>query len=100
MAKKSMIARQNKRQKLVLKHKQKRQHLKTLIQNTDFLDKKLKLYIELQKLPRNSSGVRLNNRCMITGRPKAYYRDFGLSRQVLREMAHQCLLPGLTKSSW
>lgn len=100
MAKKSMIARQNKRQKLVLQYKQKRQRLKILIKQTDFLDKKLTIYKQLQKLPRNSSLVRLNNRCIITGRPKAYYRDFGLSRQVLREMAHQCLLPGVKKSSW
>jgi small subunit ribosomal protein S14 len=100
MAKKSMIARQNKRHKLVLKYKQKRYHLKALIKQTEFLDEKLNLYTKLQKLPRNSSFVRLNNRCMITGRPKAYYRDFGLSRQVLREMAHQCLLPGVKKSSW
>ena len=100
MAKKSMIARQKKREKLVAKYKEKRQNLKNQIKKTVFLDEKLSLYKKLQKLPRNSSEVRLNNRCMITGRPKGYYRDFGLSRQVLREMAHQCLLPGVTKSSW
>lgn len=100
MAKKSMIARQKKREKLVAKYKEKRQNLKQQIKKTDFLDEKLSLYKKLQKFPRNSSEVRLNNRCMITGRPKGYYRDFGLSRQVLREMAHQCLLPGVTKSSW
>lgn len=100
MAKKSMIARQKKREKLVAKYKEKRQNLKKQIKKTDFLDEKLSLYKKLQKFPRNSSEVRLNNRCMITGRPKGYYRDFGLSRQVLREMAHQCLLPGVTKSSW
>lgn len=100
MAKKSMIARQKKREKLVEKYKQKRLLLKTKIKEAEFLDEKLNLYEKLQKLPRNSSSVRLNNRCLITGRPKGYYRDFGLSRQVLREMAHQCLLPGVTKSSW
>lgn len=100
MAKKSMIARQKKREKLVAKYKEKRQNLKNQIKKTVFLNEKLSLYKKLQKLPRNSSAVRLNNRCMITGRPKGYYRDFGLSRQVLREMAHQCLLPGVTKSSW
>ena len=100
MAKKSMIARQKKREKLVAKYKEKRQNLKNQINKTSFLDEKLGLYKKLQKLPRNSSEVRLNNRCTITGRPKGYYRDFGLSRQVLRQMAHQCLLPGVTKSSW
>nr|AWX53373.1 ribosomal protein S14 [Halochlorococcum sp. NIES-1838] len=100
MAKKSMIARQKKREKLVAKYKEKRQNLKNQIKKTEFLDQKLAYYEKLQKLPRNSSAVRLNNRCMITGRPQGFYRDFGLSRHVLREMAHQCLLPGVTKSSW
>nr|UXD06471.1 ribosomal protein S14 [Eutreptiella sp. CCMP1594] len=54
----------------------------------------------LQKLPKNSSRSRLHNRCIVTGRPKGYYRFFGLSRHVLREMAHEGLLPGVTKSSW
>ena len=54
----------------------------------------------LQRFPRNSSEVRLNRRCLISGRPKAVYRTFGLSRHVFREMAHQGLLPGVTKSSW
>lgn len=100
MAKKSMIARQTKRQALVLKHQPTRNDLKMRIKKSRFLNEILDLYAELQKLPRNSSPVRLNNRCMITGRPKGYYRHFGLSRQVLREMAYQCLLPGLRKSSW
>nr|YP_009367509.1 ribosomal protein S14 [Pseudoneochloris marina]ARK14520.1 ribosomal protein S14 [Pseudoneochloris marina] len=100
MAKKSMIAREKKRQKLVEKYKQKRYELKTQIKNTEFLEEKFSLYAKLQKLPRNSSAVRLHNRCLVTGRPKGYYRDFGLSRHVLREMGHNCLLPGLTKSSW
>jgi small subunit ribosomal protein S14 len=100
MAKKSLIARQIKREKLVLKYKLKRKNLKIKIKKEPILDEKLNLYTKLQKLPRNSSFVRLKNRCSITGRPKAYYRNFGLSRHVLREMAHQCLLPGLYKSSW
>ena len=58
------------------------------------------LHLELQKLPRNSSPTRLHNRCQQTGRPHAYYRDFGLSRHNLREMAHKGLLPGVTKASW
>ncbi len=95
-----MIQRELKRQRLVIKYEQKRKSLKKQIQLTPVLKQKLVLQRELQKLPRNSSMVRLHNRCMITGRPKGYYRDFGLSRHVLREMAHQGLLPGVRKSSW
>jgi len=54
----------------------------------------------LQRLPGNSSPIRLKNRCWKTGRSRGFYRDFGLSRHVLREMAHECLLPGVVKSSW
>lgn len=100
MAKKSMIERERKRQKLVSKYASKRASLKEEIQKTEFLEEKLALYMKLQKLPRNSSRVRLHNRCRITGRPKGYFRDFGLSRLVLREMVHDCVLPGITKASW
>ena len=61
---------------------------------------KLSFFMKLQQRPRNSSKVRLHNRCRITGRPKGYFRDFGLSRLVLREMVHGCVLPGITKASW
>ncbi len=100
MAKKSMIEREKKRQRLVIKYAKKRENLKQEIQNTSFLEEKLNIHRKLQRLPRNSAPVRLHNRCLITGRPKGYYRDFGLSRHLLREMAHDCLLPGVTKSSW
>jgi small subunit ribosomal protein S14 len=100
MAKKSMIEREKKRRKFVAKFMIKRQNLKEQIKNAEFLEEKLHLYAKLQKLPRNSSAVRLHNRCLITGRPKGYYRHFGLSRHVLREFGHNCFLPGLTKSSW
>ena len=100
MAKKNMIQRELKRQRLVMKYAKKRQALKKQIKETPFLKEKLNLHRKLQQLPRNSSIVRLHNRCMVTGRPKGYYRDFGLSRHVLREMAHQGLLPGVKKSSW
>ena len=100
MAKKSLIEREKKRQKCVTKYKQKRHDLKQQITNTMSLEQKLSLYAQLQKLPRNSSAVRLHNRCLISGRPKGYYRDFGLARHVLREYGHNGLLPGLTKSSW
>jgi small subunit ribosomal protein S14 len=100
MAKKSMIQRELKRQRLVMKYAKKREELKKQIKNTTFLKEKLALHRKLQQLPRNSSVVRLHNRCLITGRPKGFFRDFGLSRHLLREMAHQGLLPGVQKSSW
>jgi len=100
MAKKSLIVRQKKREKLVKQYKSKREKLKKKIKNLFFLDEKLIMYKKLQQLPRNSSPTRLKNRCIITGRPKGYYRAFGLSRQILREMAYECLLPGVTKASW
>ena len=100
MAKKSMIARNKKRQGLVHKYKKKRDQLKKLLRETELFEEKLTVHRRLQALPRNSSPTRLHNRCLITGRPKGYFRDFGLSRHMLREMAHHCLLPGVTKSSW
>lgn len=100
MAKKSMIQRELKRQRLVMKYAKKREELKNQINNTTLLKEKLTLHRKLQQLPRNSSPVRLHNRCLITGRPKGFFRDFGLSRHLLREMAHQGLLPGVKKSSW
>ena len=100
MAKKSMIQRELKRQRLVMKYAEKRADLKKQIKEEQFLKEKLSLHRKLQQLPKDSSPVRLHNRCLITGRPKGYFRDFGLSRHVLREMAHEGLLPGVTKSSW
>ena len=100
MAKKSMIARQTKRQKLVQKYAAKRSQFKQELREATSIRKVVLIHRQFQGLPRNSSPVRLHNRCAQTGRPKGYYRDFGLSRHVLREMAHQCLLPGVRKSSW
>ena len=100
MAKKSMIERQKKRQRLTAKYKDKRVTLKQQIKDTQLFSEKLTIHRQLQALPRDSSATRLHNRCLLTGRPKAYYRDFGLSRHVLREMAHQGLLPGVRKASW
>jgi small subunit ribosomal protein S14 len=100
MAKKSMIERELKRQRLVMKYAAKREDLKNQIKKATSLREKLALHRQLQQLPKNSSAVRLHNRCTITGRPKGYFRDFGLSRNMLRQMAHDCLLPGVTKSSW
>ena len=100
MAKKSMIAREAKRAKLIAKYADKRAELKEQFKKaTDPLEK-FEIQRELQQLPLNSSPVRLRNRCWVTGRSRGYYRDFGLSRNVLREWAHQGLLPGVVKSSW
>ncbi|MGI0482301.1 30S ribosomal protein S14 [Geminocystis sp. CENA526] len=100
MAKKSMIARETKRAKLVAKYAKKRADLKEQIQATDDPLEKFELQRKFQRLPLNSSPYRQRNRCWVTGRPRGYYRDFGLSRNVLREWAHEGLLPGVVKSSW
>nr|YP_003795524.1 ribosomal protein S14 [Floydiella terrestris]YP_010500103.1 ribosomal protein S14 [Gormaniella terricola]ACZ58480.1 ribosomal protein S14 [Floydiella terrestris]UWV18280.1 ribosomal protein S14 [Gormaniella terricola] len=100
MAKKSMIQRDLKRQKCIIKYEKRRMALKKQIKEASVMKNRLFLSRKLQTFPRNSSKVRLRNRCLITGRPTGYYRDFGLSRHVLREMAHEGLLPGVVKSSW
>ncbi|MBD3882788.1 30S ribosomal protein S14 [Phormidium tenue FACHB-886] len=100
MAKKSMVEREKKRQKLVAKYAQKREDLLEQFSKADSQQEKLDLHRQIQQLPRNSAPTRVRNRCWLTGRPRGYYRDFGLSRHVLREMAHQGLLPGVVKSSW
>ena len=89
MAKESMKAREVKRQKMVAKYAKKRAELKA---KGD--------YEGLQKLPLNSSKIRLHNRCSITGRPRGYMRQFGISRITFREMASQGLIPGVKKASW
>lgn len=100
MAKKSMIEREKKRIKLTEKYARKRNNLLQEYKKTEDFNLKLEIHSKLQKLPRNSAKIRIRNRCWKTGRPRGFYRDFGVSRHVLREMAHQCLLPGVTKSSW
>ncbi len=89
MARKSVIARELKREKLVAKFADLRKKLK------DAGD-----YEALDKLPRNSSKVRLHNRCKLTGRPKGYMRRFGINRVMFRKMANEGLIPGITKASW
>jgi small subunit ribosomal protein S14 len=89
MARKCLIAREDKRKKLVAQYAELRKELKA---NGD--------YEALQKLPRNSSKVRLNNRCLMTGRVRSYYRKFGVSRLVFREMALKGEIPGIKKASW
>jgi small subunit ribosomal protein S14 len=100
MAKKSMVEREKKREKLIAKYAEKRQTLKEQFESATNQQEKLEIHRQLQQLPRNSAPTRLRNRCWVTGRPRGYYRDFGVSRHVLREMAHQGLLPGVVKSSW
>ncbi len=89
MARKSLIAREEKRRKLVEKYAAKRKQLKEEGR-----------WDELDKLPKNSSAVRLHNRCKLTGRPKGYMRRFGVNRVKFREMALAGKIPGLTKASW
>jgi len=100
MAKKSMIARERKREKLVAKYANKRAELKEQIRTAASPMERFELQRQLQRLPRNSAPNRVHNRCKVPGRPRGYYRDFGLSRNVLREWAHEGYLPGVTKSSW
>jgi small subunit ribosomal protein S14 len=92
MAKKSMVEREKRRKKLVEKYAAKRQELKEQFNQAASR--------QIQQLPRNSAPSRMRNRCWLTGRPRAYYRDFGLSRNAIREMAHEGLLPGVVKASW
>nr|YP_009732301.1 30S ribosomal protein S14 [Gracilaria spinulosa]QHS70792.1 30S ribosomal protein S14 [Gracilaria spinulosa] len=100
MAKKSMIERETKRNKLIQKYKDKRKEIKNKLNNKLTFIEQIELQKELQKLPKNSSPYRRRNRCWKTGRSRGFYRDFGLSRHVLREMSHNCLLPGIKKASW
>ena len=95
-----MIEREKKRIRLEKKYAIKRTTLLLNYQNEQDFAKKLELHSKIQKLPRNSAKTRIRNRCWKTGRPRGVFRDFGISRHVFREMAHQCLLPGVTKSSW
>lgn len=89
MARKSLIARERKRARMVAKYADLRKKLKAEGR-----------WEELDRLPKNSSAVRLHNRCRLTGRPKGYMRDFGLCRVKFREMALSGMIPGITKASW
>ncbi|GJV29033.1 photosystem I chlorophyll a apoprotein A2 [Tanacetum coccineum] len=100
MAKKSLIQREKKRQKLEQKYHLIRRSSKEEISKVRSLSDKWEIYGKLQSPPRNSAPTRLHRRCFSTGRPRANYRDFGLSGHILREMVHACLLPGATRSSW
>lgn len=101
MAKMSMINREKKREKLVAKYAEKRKNLKAIIGDMSQSEEvRINAMLELQSLPRNSSPVRLRNRCGLTGRPHGYFRKFGLSRNKLRERVMQGDVPGVRKASW
>ena len=97
MAKESMKAREVKRAKLVARYAEKRAALKKIIATSEDYDEAAR---KLQSIPKNANPIRLHNRCKITGRPKGYIRQFGLSRIQFREMASAGLIPGVKKASW
>jgi len=101
MAKQSMINRENKRAKLVAKYAAKRAELKAIIKNpASGDDERAEAQVKLQKLPRDASPTRQQNRCALTGRPHGFYRKFGLGRNKLREHVMQGDVPGVHKASW
>lgn len=101
MAKKSMIARERKRERTVAKYRDRRAELKSIIgDRSKSLAEVMEAQVALQKLPRNASPVRLRTRCGQTGRPRGVYSRFGLGRNKLREAAMRGDVPGLVKSSW
>ena len=101
MAKKSMIEREKKRERLVAKFAAKRAELKEIANDeTKSMEERFKARRKLAELPRNSSATRLHNRCQLTGRPHAYYRKLKVSRIMLRNLGSNGEIPGLVKSSW
>ena len=95
-----MIQRERKRERLIAKNLTKRESIKEELRNVSSFQGRLELYKKFERIPRNSSPSRNRNRCWVTGRSRGFYRDFGLSRHVLREMGNEGLIPGLKKSSW
>jgi len=101
MAKKAMIEREKKRQKLVEQYAAKRAALKAIVSDESKpMEERFRASLKLAKLPRNSSATRLHNRCQLTGRPHAYYRKLKISRIALRELGAMGKIPGMVKSSW
>lgn len=101
MASKAAVSKNERRRKLVAQYRERRDELKSIIKNpkTDPASRE-EAIARLAKMPRNSSKTRIRNRCAVTGRPRAYYRKFGLSRIALRELALRGDLPGVVKASW
>jgi small subunit ribosomal protein S14 len=101
MSKLALINRQYKREKLVAKYAKKREALQAIIDNPKVSDEdRFAARLKLQALPRNSNKTRLRNRCALTGRPRGYFRKFGLGRNKLREYAMRGEIPGIVKASW
>jgi len=101
MAKKAMVEREKKRQRLVEKYAAKRAALKEIIKDQEKpMEERFRASLKLAELPRNSSATRLHNRCQLTGRPHAYYRKLKVSRIALRDLGSNGQAPGLVKSSW
>ncbi|MBM1222043.1 30S ribosomal protein S14 [Ponticoccus sp. SC2-23] len=101
MAKKSMIEREKKRERLVAQYAEKRAALKAIINDKEKpVEERFKASLKLAELPRNSSPTRLHNRCQLTGRPHAYYRKLKISRIALRDLGSNGEIPGMVKSSW
>jgi small subunit ribosomal protein S14 len=101
VAKKSKIAKSNRQEKLIAQYATKRAELKAIIKSTESSFEEVEAaYTALRKLPVDSNPIRLTRRCKITGRPRAVYRKFQLSRLCIRELAHKGEIPGMTKASW
>lgn len=101
MAKTSKIAKNNKRKVLVERYAERRAELIKIIKDPEASnDEKRDAYAKIAKMPRDASATRYRNRCNVSGRPRAYFRQFGLSRIALRDMAHRGELPGVRKASW
>lgn len=104
MAKESMKARERKRERMVNRYAKKREELTKILKSTDASDEvqsaKWDAMMAIQKLPANSSKIRKHNRCGLTGRPRGYMRQFGISRVTFREMALAGKIPGVKKASW
>jgi small subunit ribosomal protein S14 len=101
MAKISSIAKNNRRKKMAEKGEPKRAQLRAqIVDPATTVGEKIELQKKLQKMPRDTSRIRVRNRCELTGRPRGYYRDFRLSRIQFRSLAHQGMIPGITKASW
>ena len=101
MAKKSSIEKNNRRRKMTKQYSGRRARLKAIsMDKTKPIEERFAAVLKLAELPRNSSAVRIRNRCELTGRPRAYYRKLKMSRIALRELGSQGQIPGLVKSSW
>lgn len=101
MAKKGTVETNERRRRLAARYAAKRAALKQVIKNKEGdPEERFEAVLQLAKLPRNGAKIRIRNRCNLTGRPRAYYRKFGLSRIALRDLASEGQIPGVTKSSW